>query len=75
VYTPAENYNSLDDAGKHLLHARAALTAQHGQVALAGPSAAALHGFALYGQDLAPSTSCDLIVGPLGFVRWPTTMS
>lgn len=52
VYTPAENYNSLDDAGKHLLHARAALTAQHGQVALAGPSAAALHGFALYGQDL-----------------------
>jgi Transcriptional regulator, AbiEi antitoxin len=52
VYTPAENYSSLDDAGKHLLHARAALTAQRGPVALAGPSAAALHGFALYGHDL-----------------------
>ena len=52
VYTPSEDYNSLDDAGKHLLHARAALAVQHGPVALAGPSAAALHGFALYGQDL-----------------------
>jgi hypothetical protein len=53
MYALAEVYNSLDDAGKHLLQARAALAMQEGPVALAGPSAAALHGFALYGQDLA----------------------
>jgi hypothetical protein len=52
MYVPAEIYNALDDAGKHLLHARAVLAMQEGPVALAGPSAAALHGFALYGQDL-----------------------
>jgi Transcriptional regulator, AbiEi antitoxin len=52
MYAPADIYNARDDAGKHLLHARAALAAQYGNVALTGPSAAALHGFALYDQDL-----------------------
>jgi hypothetical protein len=52
MYAPADVYNAGDDAGKHLLHARAALAAQYGNVALTGPSAAALHGFALYDQDL-----------------------
>jgi hypothetical protein len=32
---------------------RAALAAQHGAVALTGPSTAALHGFALYEEDLS----------------------
>ena len=31
MYAPADVYNANDDAGKHLLHARAALAAQHGQ--------------------------------------------
>jgi hypothetical protein len=53
MYAPADSYQASDDAGKHLLHARAALAAQRGEVALAGPSAAALHGFALHDQDLA----------------------
>jgi Transcriptional regulator, AbiEi antitoxin len=53
MYAPADVYNANDDAGKHLLHARAALAAQHGAVALTGPSAAALHGFALYEEDLS----------------------
>jgi hypothetical protein len=53
MYAPADLYNACDDAGKHLLHARAALAAQQGRVALTGPSAAALHGFALYQEDLA----------------------
>ena len=52
MYASAQDYNAKDDAGKHLLHARAALAAQRGTVALTGPSAAALHGFALYEQDL-----------------------
>jgi Transcriptional regulator, AbiEi antitoxin len=52
MYAPADVYNASDDGGKHLLHARAALAAQYGNVALTGPSAAALHGFALYDQDL-----------------------
>jgi putative AbiEi antitoxin of type IV toxin-antitoxin system len=52
MYAPAEDYNTQDDSGKHLLHARAALAAQRGTVALTGQSAAALHGFALYEQDL-----------------------
>jgi hypothetical protein len=53
MYAPADLYNASDDAGRHLLHARAALAAQRGSVALTGPSAAALHGFALYQEDLA----------------------
>ena len=53
MYAPAEAYAALDDSGKHVLHARAAVAAQGGAVALAGPSAAALHGFAMYQQDLS----------------------
>ena len=53
MYTPADIYEARDDAGKHLLHARAALAAQRGPVALAGASAAALQGFALHKQDLS----------------------
>jgi Transcriptional regulator, AbiEi antitoxin len=52
MYAPSDVYNANDDTGKHLLHARAALAAQCGRAALTGPSAAALHGFALYDQDL-----------------------
>jgi hypothetical protein len=52
MYVAADIYNSLDDSGKHLLLARAVLAMQQGPVALAGASAAALHGFALYAQDL-----------------------
>jgi len=53
MYAPADIYEACDDAGKHLLHARAAVFAQRGAVALTGRSAAALHGFALYQEDLA----------------------
>ncbi len=53
MYAPAELYNSGTDAAKHLLHARAALAAQRGNVVLTGASAAALHGFDLYQQDLS----------------------
>jgi predicted transcriptional regulator of viral defense system len=54
MYAPADLYAECDDAGKHVLHARAAVAAQRlGPVALTGSSAAALHGFALYQQDLA----------------------
>ena len=53
MYASADVYNSTDDAGRHLLHAQAALAAQRGPVALTGPSAAALHGFALYQEDLS----------------------
>ena len=53
MYVAADLYNGRDDAGRHLLHARAALAAQDGQVALAGASAAALHGFALHQPDLS----------------------
>ena len=53
MYAPADLYAGSDDTGKHLLHARAAVAAQGGEVALTGASAAALHGFAMYQQDLA----------------------
>jgi hypothetical protein len=53
MYAPADLYAEYDDAGKHVLHARAAVAAQHGPVALTGSSAAALYGFALYQQDLS----------------------
>ena len=53
MYAPADIYEACDDRGKHLLHARAAVSAQRGAVALTGRSAAALHGFALYQEDLA----------------------
>jgi hypothetical protein len=53
MYVSAERYAACDDSGKHLLHAFAALAAQGGQVALTGTSAAALHGFTIYQQDLS----------------------
>lgn len=53
MYVSAELYGACDDSGKHLLHARAALAAQDGAVALTGASAAALHGFALHQKDLS----------------------
>lgn len=53
MYVPADIYQACDDAGKHLLHARAALKAQKGRVALTGASAAALYGFVPYQQDLS----------------------
>lgn len=53
MYAAGEHYYASDDAGKHLLHARAAMAAQQGTVALTGVSAAALHGFALYENDLS----------------------
>jgi len=53
MYAPADLYSESDDAGKHVLHARAAVAAQRGPVALTGSSAAALHGFTLYQQDLS----------------------
>jgi hypothetical protein len=51
-YAPWGLYESLDEVGRHLLLCRAALACQQGQVALTGASAAAVHGLALYQQDL-----------------------
>ena len=53
MYVDAGLYASCDDAGRHLLSARAALAAQQGRVALTGISAAALHGLTIYGDDLS----------------------
>lgn len=53
MYVPADLYAATDDSGKHVLHARAAVAAQGGEVALTGASAAAAHGFAMYQQDLS----------------------
>src|SRR5918995_29082 len=53
MYAPADLYAAGDDSAKHVLHARAAVAAQGGAVALTGASAAALHGFAMYQQDLS----------------------
>lgn len=53
MYAPADIYAACDESGKHLLHARAAVASQQGEVALAGASAAASYGFALYQQDLS----------------------
>jgi hypothetical protein len=52
MYVPGDLYQSCDDVGRHLLLARAAVAGQQGRVALTGISAAALHGFALYGVNL-----------------------
>ncbi|HET6759510.1 MAG TPA: type IV toxin-antitoxin system AbiEi family antitoxin domain-containing protein [Propionibacteriaceae bacterium] len=55
-YTPAAIYAAANTtSAKHVLHARAALAAQRGNVALTGVSAAALHGFDIY------DTSLDLV--------------
>lgn len=53
MYVAADGHDACDEAGRHLLLARAALAAQQGDVVLTGISAAALHGFALYDQDLS----------------------
>ncbi len=51
-YARSELVESLDDRARHLLLARAALHQQRGEVALAGPSAALLRGFDVFGHDL-----------------------
>ena len=53
MYVAADTYQSCDDVGRHLLLARAVVADQRGRVAVTGITAAALHGFALYGQDLS----------------------
>ena len=53
MYVAAKTYQACDDVGRHLLLARAVLADQRGRVALTHISAAALHGFVLYGQDLS----------------------
>lgn len=53
AYAFADQHTALDDAGRHLLLARAAVDAQQGRVALTGPSAALLHGLDVWGQDLS----------------------
>ena len=53
MYVASETYGSCDEAGRHVLLARAALAAQQGDVVLTGISAAALHGFALFDHDLS----------------------
>lgn len=53
MYAPADLVPVDDSLARHVLMARAAVAGQRGSVALTGPSAAALHGFALYGHDLS----------------------
>lgn len=53
MYVLSDTYRAADDTEKHVLHARAELAAQRGEVALAGLSAAAVHGFAIHQQDLS----------------------
>lgn len=52
-YAPKPEFDELDETARHLLLARAVLASQRGKVALAGPSAALLHGFAVWGHDLS----------------------
>ena len=52
AYARTSLVETLDDRSRHLLLARAALQQQRGEVALAGPSAALLHGFDVFGHDL-----------------------
>jgi Transcriptional regulator, AbiEi antitoxin len=51
-YAPGDTYAAAAKAAKHVLHARAAIAGQRGRVALAGVSAAALHGFDIYDTSL-----------------------
>ncbi|WP_139209985.1 type IV toxin-antitoxin system AbiEi family antitoxin domain-containing protein [Microlunatus flavus] len=53
AYVRAVDVGTQDERGRHLLLARAVLARQRGRVALAGPSAALLHGFSVWGHDLA----------------------
>lgn len=52
-YSPVEVVKACDEGSRHLLHARAVLAVQRGQVALTGVSAALAHGLTVYGQDLS----------------------
>ena len=52
AYVFRSAYEGCDPIQQHLLLARAALARQGGPVALAGPSAAALHGLVLHDVDL-----------------------
>ena len=52
VYARASDVVGLDDRERHLLLARAAFSQQRGAVALAGPSAALLRGYDVFGHDL-----------------------
>jgi hypothetical protein len=52
VYAPTRSLADLDERARHLLLARACLAQQRGRVALAGPTAALLHGFDVFGHDL-----------------------
>lgn len=52
VYAFAHRLVGLDIEERHLLLARAAVSQQRGAVALAGPTSALSHGFAVYGHDL-----------------------
>ncbi|GAA2108600.1 hypothetical protein GCM10009841_29210 [Microlunatus panaciterrae] len=52
AYVFADQHRLLDRAGRHAVLARAVVHQQRGSVALAGPSAAAIRGLSVYGQDL-----------------------
>lgn len=52
AYARTDHVEGLDERQRHLLLARAALTQQRRPVALAGPSAALLRGYDVYGHDL-----------------------
>jgi hypothetical protein len=52
AYARADHLDGLDERQRHLLLARAACQQQRGKVALAGRTAALLHGFDVYGHDL-----------------------
>lgn len=52
AYATSELVDALDPVDLHVLTARAVLNQQRGPVALTGISAAAVHGLALWGQDL-----------------------
>lgn len=51
-YAMADTYAEASPQERHLILARSVISAQRSQVALTGPSAALLHGHALWGHDL-----------------------
>ncbi len=53
AYVRASDLAARDERGRHLLLARAVLAGQRGRVALAGPSAALLQGYTVWGHDLS----------------------
>lgn len=64
AYAMTDDLAPLDELGRHLLLARAVVANQRGKVALTGPSAAALHGYTLYGHDLSVVHVIRLDGGP-----------